>query len=318
MTYSQAALALPASDLAGRVDRDPFYTDTRRRINALLDRYLAVAVLSDRLSDVQAQFDASQARPWERFNLRHIHPEQIVGIRPELFVRVLASAAEIEDPIRDYARESHHYLHPVHPKMAEFMGGSLDEDGRILSLGVWEKEERQHGPLFRKLHEKLSGETLLVRPNTVDGYHPSNQPIRQACRHTLGRISTEWGALSAYLWLAAHATGELQTAIAQPLQDEISHLAKFWGFSRWAFATDFWQQLGGTTRNLIRLSTHHRDERTHGQDLFGLHPDRLQPAIEIGFTLTRVMVCLKQWDRELTGSYLRHVFGGDRYWMMNA
>ncbi|MEM6447507.1 MAG: hypothetical protein AAF704_13230 [Cyanobacteria bacterium P01_D01_bin.123] len=309
---------LPSSDLAGDVLLNPHYLDTRRRINTLLDRYVAIDALSDCLSGIQAQFDAPQARRWERFKLRQIHPDQIIGIRPELFVQVLASAAEVEDPIRDYARESYHYLQPIHPQMARFMGGDIAPDGKAIALGVWEREERQHGPLFRKLHEKLSGQILQVVPNTVDGYQASTHPVEQAHRHTLGRISTEWGALSVYLWLMAHSTGELQQAIAQPLQDEIGHLAKFWGFSRWAFAAGFLHQLSGTTRNLLRLSQHHRGERTHGQDLFAMHLDRLQPSVEIGFTLARVMVYMRAWNRELTGSYLRHLFGGNRYWLQSA
>ncbi|HEY9908833.1 MAG TPA: ferritin-like domain-containing protein [Thermosynechococcaceae cyanobacterium] len=224
---------------------------------------------------------------------------------------MIAGASEIEAPIRGYSQESRSYLEQLHPEMANFMGGSVAEDGSMLTLGLWEKEERQHAPTFSKIYQQLTGKKLILKPNPVQGYIPTNNPHADLQQHVLMRITTEWGAVSVYLWLMAHATGELQQAIAQPLQDEINHLAKFWGFSRWAFADSYLHQLQGSTRNILALLKHHKTDRTHGNDLLG-HTHRLHNTVlaaEITFTLLRVMVRLRLWNRELSHSYLKHLFG---------
>jgi hypothetical protein len=296
-------------DLAGRVYRRPHYGQTRHRINRLVDRYLSAQFLSERLSDITTQFVNPHARPWDRIDWSQISPDQIVGVTPNRFIQVIAAAAEIEDPIRAYSQESFGYLQPIHPQMARFMGGVFTPEGQVVELGVWEKEERQHGPAFRKIYQKLTGEKLEVKPNSVTGYQPSTDPYQDAHRHIHSRISTEWGALSIYLWLAAHATGELQQALVQPLQDEINHLAKFWGLSRWAFNNGYVGQVRGSIRSLLYLTQHHKEERSNSQELLHLDPEQVQMSLEIAFTLTRVMVRLRTWNRELSPSYLRHLFG---------
>jgi hypothetical protein len=52
------------TDLAGQVQVQATYLSTRARINRLVDRYLAVDVLSDRLSDLPSQFTNPHQRPW--------------------------------------------------------------------------------------------------------------------------------------------------------------------------------------------------------------------------------------------------------------
>jgi len=298
-------------DLAGTQYQNPRYLQSRARINSLIDHYMSLEVLSDRLSDLPQQFSTPQPRPWEPIDWQGINRDQIIGVKPEIFLQILASAAEIEAPIRSYGRESWCYLQHIYPQMARFMGGIFDDNGNILEIGVWEKEERQHCPTFRKIYQQLTAEKLQVKPNSVNGCQSTGDAWQDTYKHVISRLSTEWGATSVYLWLMVHSTGALQQAISQPLQDEINHLAKFWGFSRWAFSQSYFNQLKGSTKNLIALLKHHQIERTHGNDVFNtsLSLKQLSLVVELTFTFTRVMVRLRRWNRELSRSYLRHLFG---------
>jgi DNA-binding transcriptional MerR regulator len=297
--------------LTGRRTFSFKYLQTRARINALINHYLAIELLSDRLSDLPNQFTYPHQRPWEPIHWNGIHPSQIIGVDPDLFLQIIANATEIEAPIRAYSKESRDYLQTIHPQMAYFLGGDYDTDGSTLVVGVWEKEERQHAPTFSKIYHQLTDKKLQLKPNSVSNYQSCDDPYRAACRHLLSRITTEWSATSVYLWLMAHSTGELQRVIAQPLQDEVNHLAKFWGFSRWAFAHSYLQQLSGSSRNLVSLIQHHKDERTQGDDFLHetLKLSQIPRVAELGFTFMRVMVRLRAWNRELSPSYLRHLFG---------
>jgi hypothetical protein len=302
-----AKVATATSDLAGYCPKNPSYLQTRARVNRLIDRYLTIAILSDRLSDLPYQFIMPCTRPWEPINWQRISANQVIGIDPALFAMMIAGATEIEAPIREYSQESWNYLKAVHPQMAFFVGGDWDQTGAVKTMGVWEKEERQHAPAFRKIYQQLTGEKLQPKPNSVAGYQPNGDPWNAVYHHTLSRITTEWSAAAVYLWLMAHSTGELQQAIAQPLQDEVNHLAKFWGFNRWAFAESFFTQMKGSTHNLVNLLKHHQGERTHSEDLTGT--EQLNHAIELTFTLMRVMVRLRAWNKELSPSFLTYLFG---------
>jgi hypothetical protein len=61
---------------------------------------MSLEVLSDRLSDLPQQFSTPQPRLWEPIDWLGINRDQIIGVKPEIFLQILASAAEIEDPIR--------------------------------------------------------------------------------------------------------------------------------------------------------------------------------------------------------------------------
>lgn len=289
----------------------PHYLQTRFQINRLIDYYLSIDNLSNNLSDLPTQFEQPHQRPWERINWKAIDSSQIVDIDPELFLLVIAGATEIEAPIRAYAKENWDYLRRVHPQMAYFMGGAFDANGSTLDVGIWEKEERQHAPVFCKIYQQLTGEKLKPKANSVEGCQLTDDPWNDLYKHVMSRIATEWSAASVYLWLMAHSTGELQQAIAQPLQDEINHLAKFWGFSRWAFANSYFKQLKGSTKNLATLLKHHQGERTHGSNLLHktLNPENVTYAVELTFTFMRVMVRLRSWNQELSYSYLKHLLG---------
>jgi hypothetical protein len=300
-----------SQDLAGQVQEDVTYLGTRARINRLVERFLSVDVLSDRLSDLPSQFSHPHQRPWEPIDWKRVNAAQIIGIDPHLFVQIIGSSAEIEAPIRGYAQESWDYLHSFHPQMALFVGGELSEATGRYSVGTWEKEERQHTPVMRKLYQQLTGETFVPKPNAVAGYQQQANPTEAIYRHLCSRISTEWSAIAVYLWLMAHSTGELQQVLAQLLQDEVNHLAKFWGFSRWAFGSSSMDQFKAAVGDILALVKHHQGDRTNGQELLSMRQllSQLPRLIEIGFTFVRVMIQIHAWDKELSYSYLKHLFG---------
>lgn len=279
-----------------------------RSLQHLLDHHLTPDHLSDCLNDLPVQFQRPRPRPWQKIPWSAVNRSQIIGVDPGVFLNLVAIAAEVEAPIRGYALESASYLERIHPQMAEFMGGHHDPTGHPTQLGVWEKEERQHCPVFRKIYQQLSHRSLTPKPNKVQQVDLKTDPYHAIHRHLMGRITTEWSATSTYLWLMIHSTGALQQAIAQPLQDEINHLAKFWGFRRWLFGPSLRQQLIFSLRNVIRHLKHHHQERTHGSHL--VQGMKLWPhGAELVGCFAQTMLRMYQWDRELSYSYLRHLFG---------
>jgi hypothetical protein len=298
-------------DLAGVCPAHPSYLQIRRRINRLINRYLSISILSGHVADLPSQFSRPHQRPWEPIDWKAISSEQIIGVDPAIFLMVVASASEIEAPIRGYSQESWNYMQSLHPQMAHFMGGEHYPDGSLKQAGVWEKEERQHAPAFSKIYQQLTGTKLQLKTNSVLGYQPTGNPLADMYDHTICRISTEWGAITTYLWLMAHSTGALQQAIAQPLQDEVNHLAKFWGFSRWAFSVPYWQQCNDVSTYLFGLLRHQRSERTYGRDIAQktVTLGELIHGVEIAFILTRIMVRIRSWQPELSDSFLHHLLG---------
>ena len=105
----------------------------------------------------------------------------------------------------------------------------------------------------------------------------------------------------------AHSTGELQQAIAQPLQDEVNHLAKFWGIGIWAFGDSYKTRLQTMTQTLIDLFKHNQNERTHSADVLGFTNALF--AVELVFTFARVMTRLNSWHQSLNPAYLQNLFG---------
>ncbi|MEO0378061.1 MAG: hypothetical protein AAF329_26385 [Cyanobacteria bacterium P01_A01_bin.17] len=287
------------------------YLTNRSRINILIDEYLAVDHLSHHLNDLSTQFVSPHQRPWGPVHWQAIDQTQIISIAPDIFLELLAGAAEIESPIRSYSRESWDYLHHFHPQMATFLGGTYGPDQSIQVVGTWEKEERQHTPALKKIYQQLTDQQLTLKPNTVAGYDPSTNPQQDIYQHLISRLSSEWSAISLYLWLMAHSTGALQQAISQILQDEVNHLAKFWGFSRWAFGRSFQKQFLASTHTIAQLFRHHAQERTHGTQVAKTNQriHQLTESIELVFTFLRVMVRIRHWDTELSPSYLKHLFG---------
>ena len=100
-------------------------------------------------------------------------------------------------------------------------------------------------------------------------------------------------------------------AIAQLLQDEVNHLAKFWGFSRWAFAGSFAARFQKSAGYILALAQHHKSDRSHGNKILSIPQMVVHAphAVELGFAFLRVMVWLRHWDKELSPSFLTHLFG---------
>jgi DNA-binding transcriptional MerR regulator len=131
------------ADLAGKSYSNPHYLQTQRRIRSLIDKYIAVEKLHDRLQDLPIQFANPQPRPWKPIDWQTINRNQIIGLDAEVFLSILIGAMDTEAPIRGYTQTSRQYLEKLHPQMARFVGGTVGKDGELLELGLWEKEERQ-------------------------------------------------------------------------------------------------------------------------------------------------------------------------------
>lgn len=226
-------------DLAGSVYLQPNYFQIQKRINYLVDYYLSVEKLRDRLEDLPHQFKRPQPRLWQSIDWYAIAPTQIIGIDKQTFLSILIGTINTEAPIRNYTQTSRQYLTKIHPQMARFVGGIVDENGTLLEPGLWEKEERQHTPALIKIYQHLTGEKITPQLPSVKPYQPSDNPYEDLYLHGLHRTMTEYGATCLYLWLMAHTTGALQQVFAELVQDEINHMTKFWGFGVWLFPESY-------------------------------------------------------------------------------
>lgn len=223
------------ADLAGTSYQHPNYWQLQRRIKSLVNHYITPNILNERLEDLPIQFKNHHVRPWKHINWQAINREQIIGIQPEVFLSILVGALDTEAPIRGYTQTSRQYLAQLHPDMARFVGGVIDENEHLLEPGLWEKEERQHTPALLKIYTQITGEKVTPKLRNIRGYLPTNNPNEDLYRHGLHRVATEYGATCLYLWMMAHSTGELQKVLDELLQDEINHMTKFWGFGVWAY-----------------------------------------------------------------------------------
>jgi hypothetical protein len=235
MIVQAISLNVLQTDLAGDYSPQPTLWQTQTRLHNLVRKYLSVDVLGDRLQDLPTQFCNPQPRPWKRLDWQGVDASQIVGIDPLVFLAILAGSADTEEPIRGYTQTSRQYLEPLHPDMAGFVGGVADDEGTLIELGLWEKEERQHAPALQKLYTQLTGLKLRLLTHQPRPYEPTGNVRDDLYRHGLHRIATEYGATCLYLWLMAHSTGPLQAVLEELLLDEINHMTKFWGFGRWLF-----------------------------------------------------------------------------------
>ncbi|MBW4689118.1 MAG: ferritin-like domain-containing protein [Komarekiella atlantica HA4396-MV6] len=301
-----------AEDLAGKNYPHPDYFHNQRRILSLIDSYLAAEKLHYRLRDLQLQLQNPQSRPWKPIDWQTINRDQIIGIDPEIFLSILIGAMDTEAPIRGYTQTSRQYLEKLHPQMARFVGGTVDENGELLELGLWEKEERQHTPALIKVYTQLTGEKITPKPRTVRGYLPSDDPYEDLYRHGLHRVATEYGATCLYLWLMAHTTGALQDVLEELAQDEINHMTKFWGFGVWAFPDTSLTRIG---RTLIKTRSHNYQRnnllRTLRRMMNTLNWNSwtLSNKTTLIFTFIYAMRRLWVWNNSLTPEYLQDLFG---------
>jgi hypothetical protein len=300
-------LLMFAKDLAGYCYYHPNYWQTQARINTLINRFLSSEILTAAVVDLPTQFANPHVRPWQKIAIDAIQPEQIIGMDSEQFYRMLRMFADIEEPIRGYSKESRDYTLKAHPQFARFIGGIYDEHDRITEVGVWEKEERRHGPLYKRLYCQLTQNKFESQPHSVLNHPIQGDSLDRIGTHLMSRITTEWSACAGYIWLMAHCTGELQNAIAQILQDEVNHLAKFWGFTRWELQYSFFQCIRHGTIELIKLFLFHRNERSETRE--GSSPEHWQEIIETIFAFNRVIVQLYRWNKNLKPEFLNEIFG---------
>ncbi|MEE3718738.1 ferritin-like domain-containing protein [Tumidithrix elongata RA019] len=244
-----------------------------------------------------------------------------------MFLAVLVGATTVESPIRGYSEVSWQYLKRFHQPMAGFVGGQWAEDGSLLELGMWEKEERQHSPALAKIYKELTGESLTAKPTRVKPYQPSECPYQDMYRHGLHRFVTEYGATCLYLWLVAHSTDALQQVLVEILLDEINHMTKFFGFGIWAFAESSGDRLKdslnriltnyGQSRSQVTQSTKQIPNpsveiyRTFGRVMELLDWQTWHPIskLELTYTFLRVMHRLWRWRSTLTPEYLQGLLG---------
>ncbi|MFN6569748.1 ferritin-like domain-containing protein [Dendronalium sp. ChiSLP03b] len=301
-----------AEDLAGQSYPYPDYFQTQRRLRSLIDGYLAVEKLQDRLEDLPLQFENPQPRPWKPIDWQAINRNQIIGIDAEIFLSILVGAMDTEAPIRGYTQTSRQYLEKLHPQMARFVGGIVGQNDNLLELGLWEKEERQHTPALIKVYTQLTGEKITPKHRTVRGYLPTDDPYEDLYRHGLHRIATEYGATCLYLWLMAHTTGPLHDVLEELAQDEINHMTKFWGFGVWAFPDTGLMRIGRTliktrSQNYQRNNLMRTLRRMMGT--LNWNSWTLTNKATLIFTFSYAMRRLWIWNNTLTPEYLQDLFG---------
>ncbi|NJM75706.1 MAG: ferritin-like domain-containing protein [Acaryochloridaceae cyanobacterium RU_4_10] len=303
-------------DSAGNFTPQPNLWQTQRRIQALIQTYLSADVLCDRLSDLPLQFQTPQPRPWRRLNWQSVNASQIIGIEPLVFIAILAGSADTEEPIRGYTQTSRQYLEPLHPDMARFVGGAVDDRGTLVELGLWEKEERQHAPALQRLYTQLTGLKLRLVSHTPRPYQPTDNPHVDLYYHGLHRIATEYGATCLYLWLMAHTTGPLQSVLEELLIDEINHMTKFWGFGLWAYpdssrlkvlqtlSQSAIQKLWQTDQHSSLLHTLKRMAQTLHWEAWSFNN---KASFLWTFAIALQQLCT--WSHSLTPEYLHRLFG---------
>jgi AcrR family transcriptional regulator len=310
------APTVPATAPLSPPSFDARWRSTGDRIRALVDQYVTTDHLRDRLEDLPNQLDNPHLRPWRPLPWAQVGPDQLVGIDPAVFCQILAGAIDTEAPIRGYTQSSRQYLSALYPAMARFVGGTVDGQGQLVELGLWEREEKRHTPALIKLYRCLSGEAPTVRPHVARPYAPHADARADLYRHGLHRVATEYGAACLYLWMMAHCHGPLQTVLSELLVDEINHMTKFWGFGRWAYPQASVATVGHTltqalVRKLRRPSTQGslaHTLRRMASELGWSHWSWQQRTTFI-YTLDQVMRRLWQWNRTLTPEYLNGLFG---------
>ena len=153
---------LSTTDLAGQNYQYLNYNRIQQRVKFLVKHYLAKAELGDRLQDLPLQFNHPQPRPWQAIDWQSIKLNQIVGINPEVFLSIILGSIDTEAPIRSYTQTSKQYLNTLHPQLARFVGGVV-ENGSLVEIGLWEKEERQHTPALIKIYTQLTGKKVVPK-----------------------------------------------------------------------------------------------------------------------------------------------------------
>ena len=194
---------LSTTDLAGEVCFCPHFFQTKTRINHLINKYLSLRQLCDRLSDLSQQFANPQPYRWFAIKWQDLHPEQVIGIELNIFLSIIQGALDIEAPAGKYTQIA-------------------------LVKIYWHLSQQKITPQHRDIESDRVGENLY---QDLSKY-----------RYALNCVVTEYGAVCLYLWLMSHTTGTLQQVLAKILQNKINHLTKFWGIAM-SLASDATERL---------------------------------------------------------------------------
>jgi hypothetical protein len=292
------------------------YLQIRQRIHKLTHHYLSKEQLDDRLKELPQQFLQPKPRQWKAIDWQAIAPDLLIGIELPTFLAVLKGSIDTEAPIRGYTQTSRRYLENLHPQLARFVGGTVDEKGQLIELGLWEKEERQHTPTLMKIYTHLSGEKLIPDPHVVRQYQSSQTPRADLYCHGLHRVLTEFGATCLYLWMMAHSKGTLQLILEELVLDEINHMTKFWGFGVWAYPeTSFIHASFSLLKSMQGKMKYSRDRRSligtleRMTGVLGWSNWSWQNRATFLFTCTSALHQLWYWNNTLTRNYLEDLFG---------
>lgn len=309
------ALTRLNSDLAGEFDTYRNRLQILKRIRTLTHRYVSQAVLRDRLEDLPRQFEQPTVRPWSAIAWHRVSPNQLVGIDPQTFGSILLGAINTEAPIRDYTQSSRQYLTMLYPAMARFVGGEVNATGKLVEVGLWEREEKRHTPALTKMYTLLSEQRPPILPHPARPYQPSTNAHTNLYRHGLHRVATEYGATCLYLWMMAHTTGTLQAALAELLIDEVNHMTKFWGFGMWAYPDSSLVKVGQTMGRALLGKVRRRE--TQGSLLHTVQRMKNELAwsqwslanqFTFLYAFDQVIKALWCWHQELTPAYLESLF----------
>jgi hypothetical protein len=313
LPYSSAQDRSPRSIANSIVDpHDPNLAKCHlAKINCLVNIYLDRTHLTDLLTDLSQQFIHPQPRRWALIDWDRININQIVNIEPELFLAILQGAIDTEAPIRDYTQTSRQYLAPIHPLMAKFMGGTVDEQGNIDTIGLWQREECRHTPALINIYQQLKGKKIQPTRHQARPYQPSDSPQRDLYRHGLHRLLTEYGATCLYLWLMGHSTGTLQQALSELCIDEVNHLAKFWGFGVWLYPQPSGYRFIHNCRQLLPHQSQGNLFKTYHRMMSVLHwPEwNWQQRGLLIYTFYLVLRRLLAWHHSLKPAELNQLFG---------
>jgi hypothetical protein len=279
----------------------------------LISTYLDLDRLNNLLKELPQQFQHPQPRKWARIDWQSINSEQIIGIEPQLFLAILKGSIDTEAPIRDYTQTSRQYLDAVHPQMAQYVGGTIDNSGNTRSTkGLWELEERRHAPALMAVYHQLSGQRIQPHPKQARTYQPHNSPADDLYRHGLHRIATEYGATCLYLWLMGHSTGTLRQVLGELVQDEVNHLIKFWGFGIWLYPYSKGHRfIHGCCQMLPQRSTGNNLLKTYQQMMSVMHWSewKFQQRWLVVLTFYLVMQRLLAWHHSNTPAAGDLLFG---------
>ena len=132
------------------------------------------------------------------------------------------------------------------------------------------------------------------------GYQPNNDAERAAYEHIVTRITSEYLTVANYVMLMAFSTGELQQAITQVAQNEINHMAKFFGFTRWQFKDSFLTRWGGMMRAAIALTRGQMKHRQSVKTVFTINQQFVKVFFLYEWTKLLILLQLWRWNQKLT------------------